>query len=443
MGEAPRHRIDLKPPFLWGVATSAYQIEGAAKNDWTEWERGGVLRQRGIRCGAGAGHADRWRADLALLPTIGANAYRFSIEWSRVEPRRGEFDPAELAHLAERVEYLERHAIEPVVTLHHYTHPDWFWREGGWENPDSVSWFRRLAEEAGAALPNVRTWVTLNEPIVFLLGGYMGAMIPPGKSSFSAAAKALEHLLRAHTEAAAALAARPGGGRAGIAHNMLDFAPDRPGSALDRRLAAAGQALYNLALVEAVATGEMNWSFPGEGRTSFSLPELPRVTGFFGVNYYSRVHLRFRGVLGPFGEFFYRDREGRGLTDMGWEIHPGGFDRVLRVAAAAGLPILVTENGIATEDDRLRRSFLHEHALILSHHLAAGTRIEGYFYWSLLDNFEWLEGFRPRFGLFEVDYATFARRRRPSADLFAALGRELIGADVSSQASLRPFSGRR
>ena len=104
--------------------------------------------------------------------------------------------------------------------------------------------------------------------------------------------------------------------------------------------------------------------FPGEGRTSFSLPDLPARPDYFGVNYYSRVHLRFRGVLGPFGEFFYRDREGRGLTDTGWEIHPRGFDRVLRLAASAGLPILVTENGIATEDDRLRRSFLHEHALI-------------------------------------------------------------------------------
>ena len=110
---------------------------------------------------------------------------------------------------------------------------------------------------------------------------------------------------------------------------------------------------------------------------------------------------------------------------MGWEIHPEGFDRVLRSAAESKLPILVTENGIATGDDRVRCAFLHEHVLILNHQLSRGAPIEGYFYWSLLDNFEWLEGFRPRFGLFEVDYATLARRRRPSADLFASLGRTL------------------
>lgn len=122
-------------------------------------------------------------------------------------------------------------------------------------------------------------------------------------------------------------------------------------------------------------------------------------------------------------EYAYRDPSGRGLTDMGWEVHPEGFDRILRLAAAAGRPILVTENGIATGDDRKRCDFLREHVLVLAHLRERGLPIEGYFYWSLLDNFEWLEGFRPRFGLFGVDYATMARRRRPSADLFASLGR--------------------
>ena len=411
--------------FLWGVATSAYQIEGAAENDWTDWEARGGLKEPGVRCGLASGHRERWRADLALLPTIGANAYRYSIEWSRIEPRRGEFDEAALELESQRAEYLVRLGIEPVVTLHHYTHPRWFLENGGWEHPESVRWFSRLAERVGAALPNVRFWVTLNEPIVFVLGGYLGGMIPPGRKSFAAAAKALEHLLRGHAGAAAVLSRSRAGARVGIAHNMLDFAADRADSLLDRRLAEAGEALYNRALVEAVATGRMTWSFPGEGRADFRIVDLAGASSYLGVNYYSRVHLRFRGLLGPVGEFFYRDRHGRGLTDTGWEIHPAGFDRVLKSAAESKLPILVTENGIATGDDRLRCAFLHEHCLILNHQLARGAPIEGYFYWSLLDNFEWLEGFRPRFGLFEVDYATFTRRRRPSADLFASLGKTL------------------
>lgn len=196
---------------------------------------------------------------------------------------------------------------------------------------------------------------------------------------------------------------------------------------------------YNLALLEAVATGRLDWSFPGQGRVRVRMDDFPSTHGFIGVNYYSRVHIRFRGRPGAVGEYFYRDPAARGLTDMGWEVHPHGFDSVLSQAEKAGLPIIVTENGIATRDDRRRQDFLREHALVLAHRRASGTRIDGYFYWSLLDNFEWLEGFGPRFGLFEVDYATFARRRRNSADVFVRLGREFTeaGAAGSSAASRR------
>ena len=428
----------MSSSFLWGVATSSYQIEGAAENDWTDWERQERLKVRDERCGSASGHRERWRADLSLIPTIGANAYRFSVERSFVEPEPGFFSEDALKFERARVDALARLGIEPVVTLHHYTHPLWFWQGEGWEARDSVASFRRYAAVVAEALgPRVRYWVTLNEPVVFLLGGYLGGMIPPGRRSFRSAARAFEHLLRSHAEAAAAIRERIPGARIGIAHNMLDFAPDRRTSGLDRRLARAGERLYNQSLLEAVGSGRLDWSFPGEGRVRVAIPDLPGTNDFVGVNYYSRVHIRFRGVPGAVGVFAYRDPEARGLTDTGWEVHPEGFGRVLRQAEATGLPILVTENGIATRDDGKRRDFLREHALVLSHRLAAGAPIEGYFYWSLLDNFEWLEGFRPRFGLFEVDYATFARRRRPSADLFAELGRRFTreAAEPSSSAA--------
>ena len=419
-----RPRTPGRGKFLWGTATSAYQIEGARENDWTEWERAGRLKPGAEPCGEGSGHRRRWESDLALLPTIGANAYRYSVEWSRIEPRPGEFDADELAVEARRAARLEALGVEPVLTLFHYTHPIWFWRDGGWENPKSVAWFSRFADRVAEAVsPRVRLWVTLNEPVVFILGGYLGGVIPPGHREFSRSARALEHLLRAHAAAAAAIRSRDGQARVLIAHNMLDFAPDRPGHPVDRRLVTGGEALYNTSLVEALATGHVRWNFPGQGRSAVRIAELPGSSDAFGVNYYSRVHLRFRGLPGFAGEFFYRDPHRRGLTQTGWEIHPEGFGRVLRAAAQSGLPILVTENGIATDDDRVRRDFLREHALVLAHARAGGLPIEGYFHWSLLDNFEWLEGLRPRFGLFEVDYATFRRRRRPSADLFASLGR--------------------
>jgi beta-glucosidase len=426
-------------PFLWGVATSAYQIEGAPDNDWTEWEGLERLKVRGARCGRASGHGERWRGDFGLLATLSANAYRYSLERSRIEPEPGRFCDDALAVERERVRLLARFGIEPCVTLSHYTHPRWFWAEGGWEDPRSVAGFRRFAEVAANSLgPSVRLWVTLNEPVVLLLGGYLGGLIPPGKRGFRAAARAFEHMLRAHVEAAAAIRERIPEARVGIAHNMMEFAPDRPARFLDRRLARAAERLYNLALLEAIATGDLDWSFPGEGRIRIRISGLPAANDFVGVNYYSRLHIRFRGRPGAVGEFYYRDPEGRGLTDTGWEVHPHGFDVVLRQAAIPGKPVIVTENGIATSDDRRRGDFLREHAAVLAHRRDSGTPIEGYFYWSLIDNFEWLEGFRPRFGLFEVDYSTYARRRRPSADVFAALGRWFIaGGGAGSAVSSR------
>ena len=164
--------------FLWGAATSAYQIEGAVENDWTAWEAAGRLRVAGERCGEAAGHRSRWRSDLSLLPTIGANAYRFSVEWSRIEPRPGSIDLEALGLEIERVAYLRQLGIEPVVTLHHYTHPRWFVEEGGWENPRSADRFGRFARAVADALGGkVHWWVTLNEPIVFVLGGFLAATL--------------------------------------------------------------------------------------------------------------------------------------------------------------------------------------------------------------------------------------------------------------------------
>ena len=417
----------MTSPFLWGVATSSYQIEGARGNDWTAWEAAGKLKTPGNHCGVATGHRERWRSDFSLLPTIGANAYRFSVEWSGIEPRPGHFDLDSLALEVERVEYLRRLGVEPVVTLNHYTHPSWFWEDGGWANRRSIERFARFAAVVSDALKGkVRRWVTLNEPIILVLGGFLAGWIPPGRRDFASAASALENLLRAHVAATAVLKEGNPGARVGVAHNMLEFAPDRATNTVDRKLSALGDRLYNLALIEAIATGDMAWSIPGEGRASFRVSDLPAANDFVGLNYYSRVHLRFGGLSGPIGEFHYRDRERRGLTDTGWEVHPEGFDRALVRSAATGRPVLVTENGIATSDDSRRRTFLREHVLVLAHRRAAGTDIEGYLHWSLIDNFEWLEGFRPRFGLFEVDYATFARRRRPSADLFASLGRSFL-----------------
>jgi len=409
--------------FLWGVATSAYQLEGGPDSDWAQWEDGGRLNARHERCAAATGHGRCWKSDFAFLPTIGANAYRFSLEWSRIEPAKGRVDGAALEDARRRVEALRGIGVEPMMTLFHYTHPAWFW-EHGWDSREGRAAFVRFAARAADALGDLVSWHSLlNEPMVFLLGGYLEGVIPPGRRDFAEGTRALEGMLHAFVEAADVLRAANPGARFGIAHNMLDFAPERPSSWADRHLTSVADRFYNRALLEAMATGEIDLRLPLIGKARFRVSDFPRSIDFVGVNYYSRAHLRFPGRTRLAGDVSYRDRHGRGLTDLGWEIHPTGLAEALTVAAGTGRPVVVTENGIATGNDGLRGDFLREHALIVRHARESGLDVRGYFHWSLLDNFEWLKGFAPRFGLFEVDYATLARRRRPSADLFAELGR--------------------
>ena len=412
--------------FLWGAATSAYQIEGGPDSDWARWEDEGMLRARHERCGDAAGHGRLWESDFQTLASIGANAYRFSVEWSRIEPERGRFSSEALALLRQRVERLLELGIEPVLTLFHYTHPSWF-AGFGWETREGAELFLRFVREVAEAVGDrVAIYTIFNEPLVFVLGGYLDGRIPPGVRDFPRGARALENMLRAYVEAAAILREKNPSARFGIAHNMMEFSPERRSSWADRKLAAAADRFYNRADLEAAVTGDLDLRIPTIGKTKLSIPDLPSVTDFIGVNYYSRLHLRFPGKTRWQGEFSYRDAGGRGLTDTGWEIHPEGLVSCLRLAAETRLPVIVTENGIATRDDRLRCDFLREHVALLSRSRATGLPLEGYFYWSLLDNFEWLEGFSPRFGLVEVDYATFARRKRPSATLFGELGRRFL-----------------
>ena len=412
--------------FLWGVATSAYQLEGGPDSDWARWEDAGRLNARHERCGGATRHDRSWPADFELLPAIGANAYRFSVEWSRIEPRRGAIDASALADVRRRLERLRALGIEPMLTLFHYTHPAWFW-ELGWDSSAGrkafVAFASRIADTAG----DLVSWYSvLNEPLVFVLGGFLDGCIPPGRKSFGEGARALEGMLHGHVEAASILRQRNPRARFGMAHNMLDFAPERPRAWTDRRLARAADRFYNRALLDAMATGDVDLRLPFVGRSRFSVAGLAESVDFVGVNYYSRLHLRFPGRSRIAGDFSYRDRHGRGFTDLGWEIHPGGLAAVLRAAGGIGRPVVVTENGIATRDDAVRADFLREHALVMRHARREGIDLRGYFHWSLLDNFEWLEGFAPRFGLFEVDYATLARRRRPSADVFAELGKGFL-----------------
>jgi beta-glucosidase len=233
-------------------------------------------------------------------------------------------------------------------------------------------------------------------------------------------------MMAAHAEVAAVIRERVPHAAIGVAHNMMAFAPERRFHPLDRLLARIAHRCYNRGVVEAFATGRWDFVLPPATRIRGRRDDLPQSLDLFGVNFYSRLHLRCPGHQRRIGDFAYRDTNGRGLTDNGWEIVPEVFGRLLHEAVQSGFPLVVTENGIADATDRVRAAFIEEHVRALD-------GVHGYFHWSLLDNYEWLDGFGPKFGLYAVDRVTMARTPRGSVETFRRLGASFVrGADVSS-----------
>ncbi len=409
--------------FLWGVATSAFQMEGSPRCDWTRWN----LRDEADRKARlhGVGHAWRTDKDLDLLSDLGVNAYRFSLEWSRVVPRRRDWDRKEMDRYVRIASRLREAGIEPVVTLHHFTNPSWLVGRSGWEDPATAEEFLRFAGRAVRCLrDSVRVFVTFNEPNVFIAGGYLGGVMPPGRKNAREGFAAYANVFRAHAAAYDMIHAEAKGPvSVGVAHNMVSFQPASGKSALDGWAAGIAHSIYNMGLIETFRTGVFSIRVP------FFLDEETPVgvqgkLDFLGVNYYFRLFLRLSpwNLKGP--EYFWEDRARRGLTETGWEIYPKGFEDVLRHAALAGVPIVVTENGAAETDDARKIAYMRDHVRAVRRVIREGIDVRGYFWWSLMDNYEWLEGLRPRFGLYHVDFDTLERRPTAAAAYFARWARK-------------------
>ncbi len=413
-------------PRLWGVAVSHYQVEGDDTCDWTEWESRGCAP--GGPCGAAAGSWSRYEEDAGLAQDAGANAFRFSVSWSRVEPRRGELDDSALLRYRRFIDRLHSLNVEPVVTLFHYTHPTWFHAQTPWSSTESVEAFGRFARRVAECFGDrVRFYIPFNEPLVFLLAGYIDGQIPPGVSDSRSMMRAFDNILAAHVVSAATIREINPNAAIGIAHNMMAFAPDRMVRSLDRLLARTADRMYNRGIVEAFSTGRWNFLLPPATLVRGRRDDLPKSLDVFGVNFYSRLHLRCPGTERVVGDFAYRDRSGNGFSDNGWEIVPQALGPLLETAAESGLPLVVTENGIADATDRYRPQFIRSHVGHILYARSRGIPIHGYFHWSLIDNFEWLEGYGPRFGLYEVDRETLQRRPRRSIETFRDLGRDFLG----------------
>lgn len=415
--------------FLWGTATSSHQVEGDNRhNDWWAWEQAGRVKEPSGRA------CDQYRLykeDISLISELGHNGHRFSIEWSRIEPEEDRWNDDALVHYENILKELIRRGIEPVVTLHHFTNPQWFAARGGWLASDCVHYFVRYVERVVHALGrHVKIWITINEPLIFLYHGYFSGQWPPGVQSFDDALQVFRHLLAGHLAAYRTIhkiyqRAFQKPVWISIAHHLMCFTPCRPASFGDRLSAFLRDWFSNHLFVDAALSGFL--FFPSMFCEFLS---TRHALDFLGINYYARDFIRFAGLyqgntLGQICEKKHHEREIRETNSLGWEVYPEGIYQVLKSLGRYHLPVLITENGICTEQDDQRVRFIREHLEQVERARQQGIPVVGYFHWSLLDNFEWAEGFGPRFGIVEVDYKTQERKVRPSAQVLTEICRKL------------------
>jgi beta-glucosidase len=415
--------------FHWGAGTSAHQVEGGNRgNDWWRFEQQPGAIRGGARSGDACRHWERFDQDFARARGYGHTMHRLSLEWSRIEPARGRHDAAAIAHYHEVFASLRRHGLTPLVTLHHFTNPLWIADSGGWEARATLDRFdefvRFCAREFGG---EVDWWCTVNEPEVGAFRAYSEGVWPPGRRDDGRALGVMANLLEAHGRACRILhdedrADADGDGRAavvGFAKHLPQFVPDRPWFIPDVLRANLEDRVFNTAVLHAAASGDIALSIPGAAAVNRHVPELEKSLDYIGLNYYTRWRVRM------FARIPHVARRGAPLNDLGWEVWPAGLGEAARRAAGTGAPVLVTEHGLADAADALRPRALVESLLGLGRAIEAGTPVIGYLHWSLMDNFEWAEGYEGRFGLEHVDFDDPARPRTPrrSAGILTRIAR--------------------
>lgn len=379
--------------FYFGAATSAHQVEGDnVHSDWWKFERE-VQAREGFMSGKAANHYELFDKDFEFAAKLGHDAHRFSIEWARVEPKEGEFDEKVIAHYHEVFRSLKKHGLEPFVTLWHFTVPLWFAGKGGFEKRENTFYFVRFCRKVAEAFKDEMKYVlTINEPEVYLYYSYLAGKWPPLKKSSWDFFKVYRNLVIAHREVYKDLKEVNSGFQIGIAKNNPAFSPDRHKNVFDWGLVHLLKYLWNHMFLDLIRKQQ----------------------DFIGLNYYFHRSMRFDLKLA--GQFFIHPCNSCDITDMGWEVYPKGIAGILRdLWKRYRKPIIITENGVADHADRLRGKYI-EH--ILEHIFNVkkdGIPVFGYLHWSLLDNFEWADGFDPRFGLIEIDYKNLVRTPRPSA----------------------------
>jgi beta-glucosidase len=349
---------------------------------------------------------------------LNQNSHRLSLEWSRIEPSEGKFDQKAIDHYRDVLETLHKYKIEPLLTIHHFTNPQWLRAKGAWETGAVLRYFERFTDLVAREYGDlVRYWVTINEPMVYSVMGYVLCAWPPAQKNLVKAFASAANMMRAHASAYEILHTKaklkP---MVGIAHNIRIFDPANPNSWLDQKIASLQDYIFNEVIILALTEGKLYLPLGTD-----EIPGAKNSMDFIGINYYSRDLVEF-DITAPgllFGKNF--PPPGAELNLFGWEVYAEGLYRLCKRMSKYGKPILITENGIPDDTDEQRPRVLLDHLEAVHKAISEGVDVQGYFHWSFIDNFEWAEGYRTPFGLVEVDLQNQKRTVKDSGKLYSEI----------------------
>ena len=397
--------------FLWGTATSAFQVEGMNRHaDWWEWEQKSGRIADGTTSGRGVDHYNRYAEDFDIAEKhLHNNAHRLSIEWSRVEPHEGEWNEEEFHHYRKVLRDLKARGMKVMLTLHHFTNPQWLVEKGGWERRHAVKYFDRYVSKVCDELGGeVDLWCTINEPMVYVLQGYVSCEWPPAKRSYFKAFRVLMNMCRAHRRAYKTIHAwgkkRDRKVHVGIANNVSSLHVYRKHSLMDNFMSAV-----------------IDWF----SNHFFYTITRPKRHDYLGLNYYFHFRIKtWKDFLRQTSIMKSKETIRFESSDIGWELFPHGIFDVCVDLSSYKKPIYVTENGLATSNDDKRIRVIVGYLLQLYYAIEAGADVRGYFHWSLLDNYEWAKGYKPTFGLVDVNRRTMERQPRASAEVYGLIAKD-------------------
>lgn len=423
--------------FLWGTATAAHHVEGDLTNSWSAWEdAGGHVYQNQRHGRACEWRFGRWREDFQRMSDLNTNTHRLSVEWSRIQPQPDTWDDEALEQYSAMIDDLLARGIVPMVTLHHFTNPLWIENAGGWLNPKTVEHFTRFTERVLDVLgERVIFWCTFNEPMVYAVQAYLVGFFSPGGKNPWKMYTCAEMLLRAHAAAYQVIKAKNPAAQVGVAKHIVAFEAAPP-KLINGRLTGLPRKVFNQAFVDALISGVLE--FPARRRVM--LPDLAGTSDYIGLNFYQRYRVAFKPLALRSG-FITQipDPNSPPPPPLWGEIYPQGlYDVIMRMYKQTHLPIYITETGTPDIGDEVRRWYIAQAVHAIWRAINFNIPVKGLYYWSLVDSFEWTAGYNPqfRFGLYEMDFESQARTKRPSGDFYG----EICAAGGLSAEMLRRYT---